>query len=162
MIIRKTLDTDLNEVLHLFANARKFMEENGNKTQWVNGYPQKSVLEKDILKGHSYVCIDQEKIVGTFYFAIENDPTYSKIDQGSWLNDAPYGVVHRITTDRSTKGIGAFCINWCLSQWDNIRVDTHENNVPMDRLLQKCGFSKCGIIYIANGDERIAYHFTAS
>ena len=28
----------------------------------------------------------------------------------------------------------------------------------MQRSLQKFGFTRCGIIYLANGEDRIAYH----
>ena len=43
---------------------------------------------------------------------------------------------------------------------DNIRVDTHRDNIVMQRLVEKLGFSRRGIIYIADGTERIAYHWT--
>ena len=39
----------------------------------------------------------------------------------------------------------------------SIRIDTHKDNIPMQRALAKHGFIKCGIIHLANGDERIAF-----
>lgn len=38
-----------------------------------------------------------------------------------------------------------------------MRIDTHENNTPMRRALEKSGFRYCGIIRIFNGDARIAF-----
>ena len=44
---------------------------------------------------------------------------------------------------------------WSFSQIDNIRIDTHRDNKPMRHLLEKYGFTYCGIIYLLNGDERL-------
>ena len=42
----------------------------------------------------------------------------------------------------------------------NIREDTHADNQIMQKLAEKNGFVKCGIIYVKNGTPRIAYHWT--
>ena len=39
----------------------------------------------------------------------------------------------------------------------NIRIDTHRDNRIMRHNIEKHGFAYCGIIYLANGDERLAY-----
>ena len=39
----------------------------------------------------------------------------------------------------------------------SIRIDTHEDNKPMRRFLEKCGFKFCGIIYLEDGSKRLAY-----
>ena len=49
-------------------------------------------------------------------------------------------------------------IDWALEQCPNLRIDTHVDNAPMRRALEKYGFSYCGVIHIFNGDERIAFH----
>jgi len=84
------------------------------------------------------------------------DSTYTKIN-GAWLSDAPYSVIHRIARAKNAKGIGAFCINWCLEKAKNIRIDTHKDNAPMLKLLDNLGFTYCGIIWLENGDERLAF-----
>ena len=150
MIIRKTKIEDIDKVLILFENARQFMKKNGNNNQWIDGYPKKYIIEQDILDGNSYVCQNGNSIIATFYFVVESDPTYLLIEDGSWLNNIPYGVIHRITTTGSIKGAATYCINWCIAKCDNIRVDTHEDNLPMHNLLIKCVFTQCGIRYIDN------------
>ena len=40
----------------------------------------------------------------------------------------------------------------------NLRAATHKDNLTMQNLLEGCGFRRCGIIHLQNGDERIAYH----
>ena len=85
------------------------------------------------------------------------DPTYQHIYEGNWLNDEPYGVIHRLATNGKRKGVSDACLNWCFEQWGNIRVDTHQDNKVMQHILTKYGFQRCGIIYVKNGTERIAY-----
>ena len=39
----------------------------------------------------------------------------------------------------------------------SIKIDTHEDNEPMRRSLIKNGFDYCGIIYLTDGNKRVAY-----
>ena len=133
------------------------MRENGNREQWGNSHPARELIEIDIRQRKLYVCIDDQKIVGVFYFAIEDDVTYRVIEDGAWLNDEPYGVVHRIASAEGGKGAATFCLNWAFKQAGNIRIDTHEDNQPMRGLLSKLGFVYCGIIRIASGAPRMAF-----
>ena len=156
MEIRKTTLADLPAVMDIYAYARAYMKENANPDQWGDVHPPQGVVEKDIEAEKSYVCVDDNGIVAVFYFAVENDHTYGKID-GKWLNDEPYGVVHRIARGPSGKGAGAFCLEWCYGQWPNIRIDTHRDNVAMLKLLERLGFVYCGVVWIDSGDERLAF-----
>ena len=156
MIVRKTAIFDLNEVCRIYADARDFMRESGNPNQWKDIHPAREIIERDIQAGLSYVCVCDGEIAAVFFFSTEREPTYGKID-GAWVNDEPYGVVHRIARARNAAGAGAFCIGWCLEQCRNLRIDTHRDNVPMRRLLDKMGFSYCGFIWLENGEERLAF-----
>ena len=40
---------------------------------------------------------------------------------------------------------------------ESIRIDTHEKNVRMRRFLEKMNFKERGIIYLKDGNPRIAY-----
>lgn len=157
MNIRKTNLTDLPVLLKLYENARTFMAEHGNPTQWGTSYPAESTIHQDIENGNSYACEEDGRIVATFCYLFGNDPTYHKIYDGQWLDDEPYGVVHRITSDGSVKGAATFCLNWAFEQCGNLRIDTHEDNTVMQNLLKKNNFQQCGIIYIDDGTARIAY-----
>ena len=157
MNIRKTTLGDLEEVKKIYEYARKFMKINNNATQWGDSKPALSQIIEDINKGKSYVCVgNAAEILGVFYYSIEEDPTYKKID-GSWLNNELYGVVHRIAVKENKKGVGSYCLNWAFNNYNNLRIDTHENNIPMKSLLLKMGFRYCGIIYLADGNPREAY-----
>ena len=156
MIIRQTTMHDIDEICTIYAAARDFMRDNGNPNQWSNNRPTEETIEHDIEEGNSYVCVHNEEIAAVFFYNTERDPTYEKID-GAWINDDPYGVVHRIARARNAKGTGSFCLDWCFRQCHNLRVDTHHDNAPMRKLLDNLGFKYCGIIWLENGDERLAY-----
>lgn len=159
MNIRKTRLEDLAVVMKIYDYAKVFMREHGNGNQWVDGYPSDEFIAEEIRDGHSYVCEDEHgEMIGTFCYIPGPDPTYQHIYKGEWLNDEPYGVIHRMASNGAQKGIATVCLAWSFQQCKNIRVDTHHDNVVMQNLLQKHGFAACGIIYVKNGTERIAYH----
>ena len=164
MKIRKTTTGDLPAVMEIFHDARQFMRDNGNPDQWKTAHPPQFIIEKDIADGLSHVCVnDAGDILATFFFDKNPDKTYAKID-GKWLNDEPYGVVHRIARASipQAKGAGAFCLNWSFEQIPNIRIDTHKDNTPMITLLERLGFKRCGIIWLENGDERVSFQAEGS
>lgn len=156
--IRHSSLHDLDTIMDIFAYARQFMKAHGNPNQWINGYPSAELIRQEINNGTSYVCENENKeITGTFSFIPGEDPTYARIDDGNWLNDNPYYVIHRMATNGRQKGIAEACFKWCFDHCDNIRVDTHHDNLVMQHILKKHGFRQCGIIYTHNGTSRIAY-----
>lgn len=159
MEIRKASLTDLDVLMDIFAYARRFMQATGNGNQWVNGYPARELIADNIAQGNTYVCEEGESVLGTFYFlqGESPEPNYWKIYKGAWLDEAPYGVIHRIASSGKRKGIASYCFDWCFKQCGNIRIDTHRDNKVMQHLLEKSGFVRCGIIYLTNGSERIAF-----
>lgn len=155
MIEQATL-SQLPQIMEVYAKARAFMAQNGNPLQWGQNYPPEEMIRQDILDGKCYVNLKGEEIAAVFYFAVEEDPTYRVID-GAWLNDEPYGVIHRIAVAQNGKGVAGECFRFAMAQCKNLRIDTHEDNLPMQRCLAKHGFARCGIIYLEDGDPRIAY-----
>lgn len=155
-MIEKATLFQLPQIMAVYAHARQFMAQNGNPDQWGTAYPSETMIRQDIQNGKCYVNLEDDRICAVFYFAVEADPTYGYIE-GAWLNDAPYGVIHRIAVGESGKGVAAECFVFASEHCENIRIDTHEKNIPMQRCLAKNGFTRCGIIYLENGDPRIAY-----
>ena len=162
MKIRKSTPDDLDRMQEIYVHARSFMKEHGNPNQWgPNSWPPEALLRQDIRDGHSYVCVDDGgRVIGTFAFFYGKDiePTFLRISDGAWLDDSPYGVVHRIASDGSQKGIGAFCLNWAYEQCGHIRIDTHGDNIVMQNLVRKLGYTHCGTIYVKQDPyPRLAY-----
>lgn len=157
IIIRKATKDDVSAILAIYESAKVFMRRGGNTTQWVNGYPGEKEIDQDIRNGNLYVGLDTDgDIVCMFAFITGNDPTYDRID-GAWLNDEPYGTVHRIASSGKRGGIVAKCVEFCLGAVDNIRIDTHRDNRPMLSALKRTGFERCGVIICADGTPREAF-----
>ena len=161
MLIRHAEEKDFNRMMEIYRFARDFMAETGNPNQWgPTNWPPEDLIRDDIKQGNSYVCEHDGKVVGTFYFITGKDieATYVDITDGEWSSDEPYGVVHRLASDRSVKGIGEFCLEWAFDQCGHIRIDTHTDNVVMQNLLGKLGYEKRGIIYVVEDNyPRYAY-----
>ena len=155
MKTRNATIADFEEILAIYERARRYMRETGNKTQWSGGYPSREVILSDIENGNLYV-ITGDGIEAVFAFIRGEDPTYEYI-KGEWLDTLPYCAVHRVASAGKTKGMLNAVMNYCFSQCDNIKIDTHEDNRVMQHQLEKYGFSPCGTIYLENGDPRIAY-----
>ena len=157
MRIRPATNEDIPTLMRIYANARAYMREHGNEKQWIDGYPKEELIRKDLAEKQLYVCEEEKQIAGVFCYFYREEPTYAKIYAGQWLNTEPYGVVHRIASAKNRHGIASFCLQWCLQQCGNLKIDTHRDNYPMQNALNKNGFCYCGIIYLADGAERLAY-----
>lgn len=157
MEIRKTVEADLPIIGEIYESAKRFMRESGNPNQWNQGTPNIDTAREDMERGVGYVAVEDGEVVAAFMFSLDGEPTYEKIYDGAWLSDEPYGVIHRIAVREQGKGIIGFCIRECFARCQNLRIDTHRDNLPMQRALQKRGFRYCGIIHLENGDERLAY-----
>lgn len=157
MEIRKSEMTELEKILELYVQARQFMKENGNPDQWGDFYPPREQIEEDIRSGNSYVCQEDGKILGVFFYEQGADPDYAEIYEGSWIGNGPYGVMHRVACPGSRRGVATFCVNWCVAQCGDLRIDTHQDNIPMQRMLEKNGFVRCGIIHPRIGGDRIGF-----
>lgn len=154
----------LATIVRVIDEARAIMRETGNMTQWTNGYPSADTILEDIRSGHGFVCGSADRIDGYFCFikGKNPEPTYEIIEGGHWLNEKPYGVIHRLASGRTSKGIAHCAFDFAFSQVDDVRVDTHRDNIPMKRFLEKNGFAYCGVIYVHDGTPRDAYQKTKS
>lgn len=156
--IRKGVKEDIRNILTIFECARRYMRANNNPLQWNSDYPGETDIIKDMENGNSYVGEDENgKLVMTFAFIIGEDPTYKVIKEGNWLNDAPYATIHRIASNGKTAGVLNCACDYCFQFVDNIRIDTHRDNKPMLKALERLGFQECGIICCRDGSPRMAF-----
>ena len=158
IVIRPAEEADLPRILEIYSEARAYMRANGNASQWSGAYPGEEIVRADLAEGRSYVVDEGGELLGVFCFFCGDDPTYAKID-GAWLNDAPYGVIHRIAVGANAhrKGVASRCFAFAMERCGNLKIDTHADNLPMQHALAKNGFRHCGTIYLENGDPRLAY-----
>lgn len=161
MEIRRAVIVDLASMEQIYARARKFMITTGNPDQWDPSYPGRELLVKNITDGQAYVLEEKGRVHGTFAFIVGEEPTYTKICDGQWRKNETYGTVHRLASDGTVKGAGRACLTYCSDRQPYLRIDTHKNNLPMQKVIESFGFKRCGIITVRGG-ERIAYDYIRS
>lgn len=168
MIFRETTKKNIKNVMDIINASKEYFKKN-NINQWQNGYPNEEVILNDIKNGEAFVLLDDENtIIGTVAISFRGESTYDKIYEGKWLTNSEYAVIHRIAIKDDLKGRGIsreilkeaekLCLNKNIN---SIKIDTHEENLSMQRFLEKSGFKYCGIIYLNSGlecgEKRIAF-----
>lgn len=132
--------------------AKKYLKEQGSP-QWQNGHePHEAVIREDIKKKASYVLTLNGEIVGTVALIAEKDPIYEAID-GKWQGNGPYVSLHHVAVSQNYrgKGLGKTLLTSAIQQaqllgFEDIRIDTYPANQPMLTLINKLGFTYCGMI----------------
>lgn len=166
MEIIKATASHAEAMLELFSEARATIAALGID-QWQNGYPSREVVEEDIALSRAYAVMDDGALCGTFVLIEDGEPTYDKIFEGHWPtgdDSQDYVAMHRvaISVRMRGKGISSAIIDYAVAraralERASVRIDTHQGNVVMRRMLEKHGFTYCGVIYLASGESRVAY-----
>lgn len=163
MEFRKSAETDINNIMKIIKQAQAYFKEQGID-QWQNNYPNVEAISGDIANNNSYVLLKDNNIVATAAVSFDGESTYDTIYEGEWITNNEYAVIHRIAVDNTYKGLGLssqiiknveqLCLNKGLY---SIKIDTHEENISMQKLLEKNKFQYCGIIYLEDRSKRIAF-----
>jgi ribosomal protein S18 acetylase RimI-like enzyme len=165
MKLNPSKQADLPAIMNIIGQAQAHLAAQGID-QWQDGYPGEDQIIQDINNQESFVIVDgSENVMATVVFATRPEITYQQID-GQWLtpSNATYGVIHRLAVgaDYHKMGIAQFIIQDYEVRLkallaDSLRIDTHRQNKGMQHILKKIGYTYCGIIYLENGDERLAF-----
>ncbi|MCK9233910.1 MAG: GNAT family N-acetyltransferase [Acholeplasmataceae bacterium] len=158
-MIRLANLNDLKAIISIYQEAKVRMKAAQIK-QWEGDYPNQKLLEEDILGGHLFVFVSAHLVVGVMA-VFKEEITYQNII-GSWLNDKPYRVIHRIAVKEgyTNQGIALKMLDFVLNHYQqDLKIDTHPDNIPMQKLLKKAQFVYCGKTYIGpkSNDLRWCY-----
>ena len=158
--IRPTAEGDTEAVMAMYDHSRSLMRSDGNTVQWV-GYPTLAQLQADMGRKASFVVADAEgHPMGTFALVPGEEPTYGIIVHGRWLDTASaYATLHRLAKLPGAHGIAEAAFAFAKQRCPHLRIDTHESNRALRRLAWSEGFVECGIVYMADGTERLAYEW---
>ncbi|MGG5316189.1 N-acetyltransferase family protein [Enterococcus sp. AZ072] len=152
--LRKTTKADIPEILMIFEGATNYLKEQGSP-QWQDGHgPDESSILRDMAADFSYVLVQKnETIIGTAALVGGIDPVYEAID-GTWQGDQKYVSIHRVAVSQKTrsKGLGNLLLVKAIEKakelgYYDIRIDTYPGNKPMLRLIDKLGFTYCGMVH---------------
>lgn len=158
--IRSTTEDDIESVMAMYDHSRALMRANGNEIQWV-GYPTRTQLLSDMQYGVSFVIDDTEhRPAGTFALVSGKEPTYDIIVHGRWIDTTtPYATIHRLAKLPGFHDIAESAFTFAKECYPHLRIDTHESNRTLRHLADKEGFVECGIVYMNDKTERIAYEW---
>ena len=156
---RKAGLEDLPRIMEIYGSARKFMKRSGNPDQWKDVYPDEKTVLNDIELERLYAFTEDGVIRGVAAICRGDDPTYGYIEDGNWPDSGPYVAVHRVASDGGSHGIFSKAVGLARTFCGEVRIDTHADNLPMQRHIEKYGFVRCGTIITHDGTPRIAYVF---
>ncbi len=163
MKLRKAGAADVEAMAALFDQARAALKAAG-VDQWQDGYPNREDAARDVAAGTAYVLEEAGQVLGTACIAFGEEPTYRVIEQGNWLGQGDYGYLHRVAVSNQVKGRGAAGLFFDELKRQAVqrglfilRGDTHRDNQPMRRVMEKNGFSYRGVIHLEDGAERLAF-----
>lgn len=163
--IRKAAKNDLDQIMPIIDEAKKFLKEDGNP-QWQSGYPNVDAISTDIEQDAAWVLIVDQKVAGYTAVTSGPDPNYHQID-GRWNNDLdPYVAIHRVAISNEYRGmhLASYLLSSLISLHyaegvRNYRVDTLRRNEIVQHLVKDAGFIERGTI--KNDDPidpyRVAY-----
>lgn len=163
MELRKAKLSDLPAITAIYEDAKEALKAQGID-QWQDGYPNEESARADIESGTSYVLADECGVFATACLAFGHEPTYDVVLGGAWQAEGSYGFLHRVAVSGARKRSGAasrFFEELRRQAGERgikiLRGDTHQDNAAMQRTMEKNGFSRCGIILLEDGSERVAY-----
>jgi Acetyltransferases len=165
IILKKTTEAEIEEILQIIYQAQAYLKSSGID-QWQNNYPNKESILQDIEMGYGYLLEENGNVIANASLSFDGEVTYQKIYHGEWKSstDCSYGVIHRVAVkgEEKRRGTGSLLLKKleeiCQEKKiGSIRIDTHKKNQAMQSLLKKNGYEYCGIIYLLDGNERMAF-----
>lgn len=153
MNIRLANTLDTNRIFEIYEYARAYMKAHGNPHQCGDNRPEKSVTKDDIKNQRCYVMEDDGHIFACFVFTIGFEKEY----EAKFPSKVEYGVIHRVASDGSKRGIVERIVDFAKGKVNLLRIDTHEDNKTMQRCIERQNFKKLGIIYLEDKSARILY-----
>ncbi len=168
--VRKAEFKDILGIVSVIDDAKELFRSN-HSTQWqdTDGYPNANTFIKDLEQNEVLVCTDENKIIGVLVVSFQEEESYKDIVQGQWLNNNRYAVIHRLAVKKEYyhQGVAKKLLDkaeYVILEKGiyDIKVDTHEQNTSMQRLLESYDYIYVGVIYLLRPDvlekKRLAYH----
>jgi len=146
---------DMQRIMKITNDAKYLLKQNGS-LQWQQGYPNEDTFINDINNKSLYGIYENNNLMAYGAYILGKDINYVEID-GKW--DIPANekdlAIHRVAVDCNCHGkkYGIKILKYgiiyakklgCLT----VKVDTHKNNIPMQKCINHSGFVYKGIVKI--------------
>ncbi len=157
---RKATLEDMDELMAIAGEASAYLRECG-VDQWQDNFPNPEVFARDIAKGNCWLFTHEGAAAGVIVIYLEPEADYRGIE-GAWLSEGEnYGVIHRVAVKDAYRGRGLAAEMMQLAEdiilgrgYPSVRIDTHEDNLSMQAMLCKRGYTNCGVVWLHGGPEQ--------
>lgn len=170
--IRKTVPADVEAAEKCLADGKAALASLG-VPQWLGDYPNHLDIEADMAEEASYVAVGgDDTVLAVMALSFTGEETYNQID-GTWLTESDsheprYAVIHRCAISAAAARRGIMTLMFEEGERiarergaESVRIDTHERNIPVQGLVSKLGYTRCGTITLPYPGEvdplRIAF-----
>ena len=166
MKLRQATMADFDHIMEILKDGANQLAERG-VDQWQGEYPSPDQIKEDIENGWAYLAVSQDgETVGAIAIVPAPDHSYDNL-KGRWLLDTNnYVVIHRVAihSNHAGNGYATKLLTEVIDQIrdnylniDSIRIDTHEDNLAMQHLIDKMGFTKVGELHGVYRPNEISY-----
>ncbi len=156
---RKATLEDMDDLMAIAKEASAYLRSCG-VDQWQDNFPNPEVFARDISKDNCWLFTHEGKAAGVIVIYLEPEEDYRGIE-GRWLTEGEhYGVIHRVAVKDAYRGRSLSGEMMQLAEdiilgrgYPSVRIDTHEDNLTMQNMLKKRGYTPCGVVWLKNGQE---------
>ncbi|WP_232050824.1 GNAT family N-acetyltransferase [Arabiibacter massiliensis] len=156
---RPAVREDFDRVSALLDVGHQTFAELGIDEGRSKKYPSARRLMHSIKNGTTHVIEDAHgRTIAVFAVSFSPDKNYERPLDGAWLTDTaaqpqPYAELHWVAVDYPARrrGVGMFILDKAdhiarAGGRASIRADVYPDNVPMQKLLEKHGYERCGTL----------------
>lgn len=161
--LRLTQNNDLQQIQALITAAQQLLA-NDHINQWQDGHPNVRQIQQDITQHASWSLCLQQQVVGTAALINGPDPNYQTLPNNHYHSHEPYAVIHRFTVNPQFSGqqLGRYLMSNLITQayqqgYQNLRIDTHPDNLRMQHLIEQTGFQKRGDILLLDNHKELRW-----
>ena len=152
-MLKLATTNEIDIIMNIINDAKAYLKQQ-SLSQWnlEDGYPRKEDMLRDIKNNNCYLYLEDDVVIGCMSIIFTPDENYYEIN-GEWLSNQKYASIHRIAINNNyhNKNIGVKMLLETEEIVKNknvfsIKIDTHKDNIPMSKTIEKAGYTYCGII----------------
>lgn len=169
LALRESVESDMAQLTGMLEDAIALLAMN-NIDQWQNGTISNEDLLDAIMHDQSFVW-EQRDTTGIAGFCVLDtyDEPYENLAEGEWTVKGPYLSIHRVMVSQHLRGRKVTSQMFLdikkmgvVNNITSLRIDTHPDNVMMQKTLKRNGFVRTGLLYMPSGSPRYTYEFDLS
>ena len=169
LALRGSIESDMAQLTGMLEDAIALLAMN-NIDQWQNGTISSEILLDAIMHDQAFVW-EQRDSTGIAGFCVLDtyDELYENLAEGEWTVPGSYLAIHRVMVSQHLRGRKVTTQMFLdikkmgiVNNVDSLRIDTHPDNIMMQKTLKRNGFVRTWLLYMPSGSSRYTYEFDLS